>query len=346
MPRVFFRKAMNSNILVTGGAGYIGSHTCVELMAAGFAPVIVDNLVNSKREAIARIARIAGREPVFIEADVRDAEALDRVFAAHRIDAVIHFAGLKAVGESVEQPLAYYDNNVNGTLVLVAAMRRANVRRLVFSSSATVYGAPHALPIREGFPIQTTNPYGASKAMVERVLTDVAHADPAWRIALLRYFNPVGAHDSGLIGEDPAGIPNNLMPYVAQVAVGKLARVTIHGDDYPTRDGTGERDYIHVVDLARGHLAALEHLDALDGVEAINLGTGRSSTVREMIVAFERASGRTVAHAVGPRRPGDIASCYADVELAASRLGWRAAFGLERMCVDAWRWQEANPDGF
>ena len=333
-------------ILVTGGAGYIGSHTCVELLSAGFTPVIVDNLVNSRREALARITRIAGREPVFIEADVRDAEVLDRVFAAHRIDAVIHFAGLKAVGESVEQPLAYYDNNVNGTLVLVDAMRRANVRRLVFSSSATVYGAPHALPIREDFPIQTTNPYGASKAMIERILTDVAHADPAWRIALLRYFNPVGAHESGLIGEDPAGIPNNLMPYVAQVAVGKLARVTIHGDDYPTRDGTGERDYIHVVDLARGHLAALEHLDELQGAEAINLGTGRSSTVREMIVAFEAASGRTIAHAVGPRRPGDIASCYADVEQAAERLGWRATYGLERMCADTWRWQNGNPDGY
>ncbi len=337
---------MSIDILVTGGAGYIGSHTCVELMAAGFTPVIVDNLVNSKREAGARIARIAGREPVFVEADVRDADALDRVFAAHRIDAVIHFAGLKAVGESVAQPLAYYDNNVNGTLVLVDAMRRANVSRLVFSSSATVYGAPHALPIREDFPIQTTNPYGASKAMVERVLTDVAHADPAWRIALLRYFNPVGAHESGLIGEDPAGIPNNLMPYVAQVAVGKLERVTIHGDDYPTRDGTGERDYIHVVDLARGHLAALEHLDELHGAEAINLGTGKSSTVREMIAAFETASGRPIVHVVGPRRPGDIASCYADVEHAATRLGWRAAYGLERMCVDTWRWQDRNPGGY
>ncbi len=337
---------MNSKILVTGGAGYIGSHICVELMAAGFTPVIVDNLVNSKREAVARIARIAGREPVFIEADVRDAKALDHTFAEHPIDAVIHFAGLKAVGESVEQPLAYYDNNVNGTLVLVDAMRRANVKHLVFSSSATVYGNPHALPIREDFPIQTTNPYGASKAMIERVLTDVAHADRSWRIALLRYFNPVGAHESGLIGEDPAGIPNNLMPYVAQVAVGKLARVTIHGDDYPTRDGTGERDYIHVVDLARGHLAALEHLDALNGAEPINLGTGRGSTVREMIAAFESASGRLIAHSVGPRRPGDIASCYADVEHAASRLGWRAAFDLDRMCVDSWRWQEGNPNGY
>lgn len=337
---------MTSRILVTGGAGYIGSHTCVELMAAGFTPVIVDNLVNSRREAVVRIARIAGCEPIFVEADVRDSAALDRVFAAQRIDAVIHFAGLKAVGESVEQPLAYYDNNVNGTMVLLDATRRANVRRLVFSSSATVYGDPHTLPIREDFPIQTTNPYGASKAMVERILTDVAQADPAWRIALLRYFNPVGAHESGLIGEDPAGVPNNLMPYVAQVAVGKLACLTVHGDDYPTRDGTGERDYIHVVDLARGHLAALEHLDDLRGAEAINLGTGKSSTVLEMIAAFERASGRKIAYAVGPRRPGDIASCYADVEYAASRLRWRSAFDVDRMCADSWRWQEGNPQGY
>ena len=337
---------MNQSILVTGGAGYIGSHTCVELIGAGFQPVIVDNLSNAKREAVARIERITGRAPVFVEADVRDAAALARVFADHPIAAVIHFAGLKAVGESVAQPLAYYDNNVNGTLVLVDAMRRADVKRLVFSSSATVYGDPHALPIREDFPVQTTNPYGASKAMVERVLTDVAASDPAWRVALLRYFNPVGAHDSGLIGEDPAGVPNNLMPYVAQVAVGKLARLTIHGDDYPTRDGTGERDYIHVVDLAKGHLAALEHLDGLDGAVPINLGTGRGSTVREMIAAFATASGRTVDHVVGPRRPGDIASCYAEVERASSLLGWRAELDLDRMCADVWRWQQANPNGF
>jgi UDP-glucose 4-epimerase len=337
---------MPSSILVTGGAGYIGSHTCVELLAAGFTPVIVDNLSNSHAEAVKRIGRIAGREPVFVEADVRDAQAMARVFAAQPIDAVIHFAGLKAVGESVARPLLYYDNNVHGTLVLVEAMQRAGVKRLVFSSSATVYGDPHALPIREDFPIQTTNPYGASKAMVERILTDVAAADPAWRIALLRYFNPVGAHDSGLIGEDPAGIPNNLMPYVAQVAVGKLQRLTIHGDDYATRDGTGERDYIHVVDLARGHLAALDHLDSFAGAEPINLGTGRGSTVREMVAAFQAASGKPIDFVVGPRRPGDIAQCYADPSLAATRLGWRAAFGLERMCVDSWRWQSGNPSGY
>jgi UDP-glucose 4-epimerase len=337
---------MTSRILVTGGAGYIGSHTCVELIGAGFTPIVVDNLVNSKHEAVRRIGRIAGTQPVFVEADVRDAHALDRVFAEHAIDAVIHFAGLKAVGESVAKPLLYYDNNVNGTLVLVEAMKRARVKRLVFSSSATVYGDPHALPIREDFPVQTTNPYGASKAMIERVLGDVAIAEPGWHIALLRYFNPVGAHESGLIGEDPAGVPNNLMPYVAQVAVGKLERVTIHGDDYPTRDGTGERDYIHVVDLARGHLAALEHLDRFDGAEPVNLGTGRGSTVREMVAAFGAASGRPIAHVVGPRRPGDIASCYADVAHAAAKLGWRAQFGLERMCVDSWRWQSDNPQGY
>lgn len=333
-------------VLVTGGAGYIGSHTCVELLAAGYKPVIVDNLVNSKRQALARIARIAGRDPIFVEADIRDADALDRTFAAHPVDAVIHFAGLKAVGESVGQPLLYYDNNVGGTLVLLAAMRRAQVRRLVFSSSATVYGDPHALPIREDFPVQTTNPYGTSKAMIERMLTDVATAEPDWHVALLRYFNPVGAHESGLIGEDPAGIPNNLMPYVAQVAVGKLARVTVHGDDYPTRDGTGERDYIHVVDLARGHLAALEHLDTLDGAVPINLGTGRGSTVLEMIAAFGAASGKPIDHVIGPRRPGDIASCYANVDRAAERLGWRAEYGLQRMCDDSWRWQSGNPNGY
>ncbi len=337
---------MSQHILVTGGAGYIGSHTCVELLAAGFTPVIVDNLVNSKREAVRRIERIAGRAPVFVDADVRDRGALDATFAAHPIAAVIHFAGLKAVGESVAKPLHYYDNNVNGTLVLIDAMQRAGVKRFVFSSSATVYGDPHALPIREDFPVQTTNPYGASKAMVERVLTDVAAADPAWRVALLRYFNPVGAHESGLIGEDPAGIPNNLMPYVAQVAVGKLQRVTVHGDDYPTRDGTGERDYIHVVDLARGHLAALEHLDAMEGAEPINLGTGRGSTVLEMIAAFAAASGRPIDHVIGPRRPGDIAGCYANVDLAAERLGWRAAYDLQRMCDDTWRWQQGNPAGY
>lgn len=337
---------MNRSVLVTGGAGYIGSHTCVELLAAGYTPVIVDNLVNSKREAVARIARIAGREPVFVEADIRDGDAMDRVLAAHPVASVIHFAGLKAVGESVAQPLRYYDNNVNGTLVLLEAMRRANVRRLVFSSSATVYGSPHALPIREDFPIQTTNPYGTSKAMIERILQDACIAEPGWHVALLRYFNPVGAHESGLIGEDPAGIPNNLMPYVAQVAVGKLARLTIHGDDYDTRDGTGERDYIHVVDLARGHLAALDRLDTFAGAVPINLGTGRGSTVREMVNAFEAASGRAVAHVVGPRRAGDIASCYAEVDEAAQRLGWRAELGLDRMCADTWRWQQANPRGY
>ena len=337
---------MKSKVLVTGGAGYIGSHTCVELMAAGIEPIILDNLANSKRAAVDRIATIAGRRPHFVHADVRDSVALASLFADHTIDAVIHFAGLKAVGESVAQPLAYYRNNVEGTLVLIEAMQRARIKRLVFSSSATVYGDPHALPITEDFPIQTTNPYGASKAMIERVLTDVAAADRQWRIALLRYFNPVGAHESGLIGEDPHGVPNNLLPYIAQVAVGKLARLTIHGDDYATRDGTGERDYIHVVDLARGHLAALARLADLEGAEPINLGTGRGSTVKEMIAAFEAASGRPVAYVVGPRRPGDIARCYADPGRAAKRLGWHAELDLTRMCTDSWRWQENNPDGY
>ncbi len=333
-------------VFVTGGAGYIGSHTCVELMAAGLEPVLFDNLCNSSREAVARIERIAGRAPVFIEGDVRDARALRDAFAEHAISAVIHFAGLKAVGESVAKPVAYYDNNVAGTLVLLDVMREANVKRLVFSSSATVYGAAEVLPIREDAPIQTTNPYGTSKAMIERILGDVVIADAAWKIALLRYFNPVGAHESGLIGEDPAGIPNNLMPFVAQVAVGKRDHLTIHGNDYPTRDGTGERDYIHVVDLARGHLAALTHLGDLHGAEPINLGTGRGTTVQEMVTAFEKASGKRVERVMGPRRPGDIASCYADVDLARTRLGWSAHFDVDRMCRDTWRWQLSNPDGY
>ena len=337
---------MSQTVLVTGGAGFIGSHTCVELLAAGFEVVVIDNLVNAKRAVFGRVAEIAGRELAFVEADVRDAAALDGIFAKWRIDAVIHFAGLKAVGESVRAPLLYYDNNVAGALELLAAMQRAGCKRLVFSSSATVYGDPSACPIAEDAPIRPTNPYGSTKAMIERILMDLAASDPAWKIALLRYFNPVGAHPSGRIGEDPQGIPNNLMPYVAQVAVGKLERLTVHGTDYPTRDGTGERDYIHVVDLAQGHVAALAGLERLSGAVPINLGTGRSVTVLEMVRAFGAAAGREIPYGTGPRRPGDIACCYADANRARALLGWQARLGLERMCADGWRWQQGNPAGY
>jgi UDP-glucose 4-epimerase len=337
---------MAHTILVTGGAGYIGSHTCVELLDAGFDVVIVDNFYNSKAAVLARITRITGKTPLLVQADIRDGAALDAIFATHAIDAVIHFAGLKAVGESVAKPLLYYDNNVAGTLTLLAAMQRAGCRQLVFSSSATVYGDPASCPIREDAAIQPTNPYGSSKAMSERLLLDLASSDPAWRVTLLRYFNPVGAHQSGLIGEDPRGIPNNLMPYIAQVAVGKLSRLTVHGSDYPTRDGTGERDYIHVVDLARGHLAALNHLPAQAGVVTVNLGTGRAVTVLEMVTAFGQAAGKEIPYVLGPRRPGDIASCYADAGAALRVLGWRAELGLARMCADGWRWQQGNPQGY
>jgi UDP-glucose 4-epimerase len=333
-------------ILVTGGAGYIGSHTCCELLAAGHAVVVVDNLCNSKEESLRRVMEIAGRDLDFVKADLRDRAALDAIFRGQAIDAVIHFAGLKAVGESTRIPLAYYENNVGGTLTLCQAMAEAGVRRLVFSSSATVYGDPATVPIREGFPLSATNPYGRSKLMVEEILRDLADSDGAWAIDLLRYFNPVGAHPSGRIGEDPNGIPNNLMPYVAQVAVGKLAELQVFGDDYPTPDGTGVRDYIHVVDLARGHLRALERPDRGTGVSVYNLGTGRGYSVLEMVRAFEDASGRRVPYRVGDRRPGDIATCYADPSLAEAELGWRAEFGIEAMVRDAWRWQRENPEGF
>jgi UDP-glucose 4-epimerase len=333
-------------VLVTGGAGYIGSHTCVELLAAGCEVVVFDNLCNSRQEALRRVARIAGRTPEFVCGDVRDSEALARLFAAHRIDAVIHFAGLKAVGESVERPLAYYDNNVHGSIALLQAMSDAGVRTLVFSSSATVYGDPASVPIREDFPLSATNPYGRSKLMVEDILRDLAHADASWRLAILRYFNPVGAHESGLIGEDPAGVPDNLLPFVGQVAVGRLPELAVFGDDYPTPDGTGVRDYIHVVDLARGHLKALAALRQRTGVLTANLGTGRGYSVLEMVAAFARASGRAIPYRIAPRRPGDVAACYADPACAAEALGWRAEFDLDRMCADAWRWQSLNPDGY
>jgi UDP-glucose 4-epimerase len=327
-------------ILVTGGMGYIGSHTCVELLAAGHDVVVVDNLANAKPGVAGRIAAIAGRPVQFEQVDVRDREALEGVFARNGIDGVIHFAGLKAVGESVEQPLRYYDNNVHGTQILVETMIKYGVKTLVFSSSATVYGDPHAVPILEDFPLQATNPYGRSKLMVEQILRDVAVADPAWRIALLRYFNPVGAHESGLIGEDPNGIPNNLMPFIAQVADGRRQQLAVFGDDYPTPDGTGVRDYIHVVDLAIGHVKTLQKLAPAPGLLTYNLGTGRGTSVLEMVRAFEAASGQPIPYRVAERRPGDIAQCYADPGLAERELGWRAVRGVDAMCADTWRWQQ------
>lgn len=329
-------------ILVTGGTGYIGSHTVVELMLAGLEVLIVDNFCNSKATVLERIERIAGRRPGFVEADVRDREAMRALFADYRFDAVIHFAGLKSVGESVAQPLRYYDNNIQGSLVLFETMAEAGVKTLVFSSSATVYGDHHAVPIREDFPLSATNPYGRSKLMIEEILGDVARSDAAWRIALLRYFNPVGAHESGLIGEDPNGIPNNLMPYIARVAVGTLAELSVFGSDYPTHDGTGVRDYIHVVDLARGHLAALQVLANTEGVLTVNLGTGQGYSVLDVVRAFEVASGRRVPYRIVGRRPGDIAACYADPSLAKTLLGWQAQYGIDEMCRDAWRWQSMS----
>ena len=333
-------------ILITGGAGYIGSHTCLELLAAGRDVVVFDNLSNARQESLRRVAQITGRTPAFVRGDVRDRGALRQLFAEHRVSAVIHFAGLKAVGESVEQPLRYYDNNVSGSVCLVQAMNEAGVRQLVFSSSATVYGAAATMPIREDFPVSATNPYGRSKLMVEDVLRDLGRADDRWQIALLRYFNPVGAHASGLIGESPNGLPNNLMPFLCQVAAGRLPQLAVFGDDYPTPDGTGVRDYIHVVDLALGHLKALDALKRQQGVLTVNLGTGRGYSVLEMVTAFGCASGRELPYRVAPRRAGDVAECYADPSCAAEVLGWRAERGIEQMCADSWRWQSSNPDGY
>lgn len=335
-------------IVLTGGAGYIGSHTCVELAAHDADVVVVDNMSNSSTAVFSRLEQIIGRPVRFHHCDIRDAAALEDVLRKERPQAVIHFAGLKAVGESVARPLAYYDNNVTGTLCLLRAMQSAGVTRLVFSSSATVYGDPASVPIREDFPLSATNPYGRSKLMIEEILGDLCAADPHWRVALLRYFNPVGAHASGLIGEDPRGVPNNLMPYIAQVAVGKLQQLSIFGGDYPTVDGTGVRDYIHVTDLARGHVAALAALDERTetGPMVVNLGTGRGYSVLEAVKAFEEASGRSIPHAIVDRRPGDIAACYADPTRAEVILGWRAELGLRRMCEDAWRWQQGNPEGY
>ncbi len=327
-------------ILITGGTGYIGSHTVVELMAAGHEVFIIDNLCNSKASVLDRIERIAGRRPGFAQLDVRDRAALRQLFAAHRFAAVIHFAGLKAVGESVAKPLAYYDNNVSGSVALFECAAEAGIRTIVFSSSATVYGEPASVPIREDFPLSASNPYGRSKLMIEEILRDLAPTDAGWRIALLRYFNPVGAHVSGLIGEDPNDIPNNLVPYIAQVAVGKLKELPVYGNDYPTPDGTGVRDYIHVVDLARGHLAALHALRERSGVMTVNLGTGRGYSVLEMVRAFAKASGKPVPCRIVARRPGDIAQCYADPALALAMLGWQAQLGIDAMCADTWRWQQ------
>jgi UDP-glucose 4-epimerase len=337
---------MSKTILVTGASGFIGSHTCVELLQSGFNVVALDNLCNSSRKALDRVSQITGKTLALQEADIRDRSALDAILAAQQIDAVIHFAGLKAVGESVEKPLLYFDNNVGGTINLLEALTAANVKNFVFSSSATVYGDPEVLPLVETARLSVTNPYGRSKLMVEEILADLEKADASWRIGVLRYFNPVGAHQSGLIGEDPRGIPNNLMPFIAQVAVGRRERLSVFGNDYPTPDGTGVRDYIHVVDLAKGHVAALNRLFAQDGGFTVNLGTGQGYSVLETIKAFEQASGRPVPYQIVPRRPGDIASCYASPVKAKELLGWQAEKGMREMCEDHWRWQEGNPEGF
>ena len=338
---------MSAKILVAGGAGYIGSHTTLALLEAGYEVVVLDNLCNSSLESLRRAERICGKAAVFAQGDIRDRALLDELFAAHKIGAVLHFAGLKAVGESVQKPLDYYDNNVAGSLTLCQAMAQAGVFCLVFSSSATVYGEPTQMPISESLPTgEPTNPYGRSKLMVEHLLRDLAASDPRWSIALLRYFNPVGAHPSGLIGEDPNGIPNNLLPYISQVAVGKLQQLSVFGDDYPTPDGTGVRDYIHVVDLADGHVKALQAIASSSGTHVWNLGTGIGYSVLEMIEAFTAASGRAVPYQVEPRRPGDIAECWSDASKAERELGWKATRTLAEMMTDAWRWQLNNPNGY
>lgn len=334
-------------ILVTGGAGYIGSHTCVELLNSGYDVIVVDNLMNSFEESLKRVEKITGKKITFYKVDLLDEEGLNGVFKKHDIDAVIHFAGLKAVGESVSIPLSYYHNNITGTLILCKVMQEHQVKNIVFSSSATVYGDPETVPITEGFPVGSiTNPYGRTKLMIEEILQDLYVSDNAWNIGLLRYFNPAGAHQSGQIGEDPNGMPNNLLPYISQVAIGKLTELSVFGDDYPTPDGTGVRDYIHVVDLAAGHLKALEKLQSKPGAVTYNLGTGRGYSVLEAVAAFEKASGRKVAYKVVERRPGDIATCYADPSFARQELNWSADIGLDQMCIDAWRWQTMNPNGY
>lgn len=335
------------NILVTGGAGYIGSHTCVELLNAGYGVVIIDNLYNSNAKAVDRIEQITGKKVKFYQNDVLDKEALEKIFTENQIDAVIHFAGLKAVGESVRKPIEYYHVNIGGTLNLVDLMRKHNCRNIIFSSSATVYGDPAEIPISENCPKGTcTNPYGWTKWMQEQILTDIHTADPAWNVILLRYFNPIGAHKSGLIGEDPKGIPNNLLPYVAQVAIGRLPQINVFGNDYDTPDGTGVRDYIHVVDLARGHVKAVERLAKNDGVFICNLGTGKGYSVLDVIHAFEKACGHSLKYEIKPRRAGDIATCYCNPAKAEKELGWKAEYDIDDMCEDSWRWQTMNPDGY
>lgn len=332
-------------ILITGGAGFIGSHTCVELLAGGFDIVVMDNFVNSKPEALKRIKQITGKDFPFYEADLLDKEAVRTIFRENKIDAVVHFAGLKAVGESVQKPILYYHNNLTGTLILCEVMAEFGVKKIVFSSSATVYGSPKSVPIREDFPLSTTNPYGSTKLMIENILRDIYVSDDSWSIALLRYFNPIGAHESGLLGEEPNGIPNNLMPYITQVASGKLEKLRVFGDDYPTKDGTGVRDYIHVVDLAQGHIKAVEKVLNSTGVDAYNLGTGKGYSVLDIVKAFEAANGVPVPYEITQRRPGDIAQCYADPTKAREILGWEAKLDLERMCKDSWHFTKENPNG-
>lgn len=334
------------NILVTGGAGFIGSHTCIELLKKGHKVVVVDNLSNSNPKALERVQDITGRELTFYEVDLLEKNKLEEIFKSHSIEAVIHFAGYKAVGESVSIPLSYYHNNITGTLYLCELMKKYEVKNLVFSSSATVYGDPETVPIKEDFPLSATNPYGRTKLFIEEILRDLFVSDDSWNIALLRYFNPVGAHKSGRIGEDPNDIPNNLMPYISQVAVGKLEQLSVFGDDYPTKDGTGVRDYIHVVDLSIGHLKALEKLNSDPGLVTYNLGTGKGYSVIDVINAFEEASGQPVPYQITDRRPGDIAECYADPTKAEEELGWKAKRDIKEMCEDTWRWQSQNPDGY
>ena len=334
-------------ILVTGGAGYIGSHTCVELLEAGYDVVVVDNLYNASEKSVERVKEITGKDLAFYQADILDEEALDKIFEKEKVDAVIHFAGLKAVGESVAKPLEYYKNNITGTLILCDVMRKHKVKNIIFSSSATVYGDPAFIPITEECPKGTpTNPYGWTKSMIEQILMDFHTADEEWNVILLRYFNPIGAHKSGRIGEDPKGIPNNLLPYVAQVAIGKLECLGVFGDDYDTPDGTGVRDYIHVVDLARGHVKAIDKIKENPGVKIYNLGTGKGYSVLDIVKAFSKACGHDIPYVIKERRPGDIATCYSDASLAKKELGWEAEYGIEEMCADSWNWQKMNPNGY